>query len=128
MTTREIYTLRVRARFEAAHALRSYEGKPEPLHGHSWVVEAELETPRLDDEGMAFDFVAVKRALGNIIAPFHHGNLNEIAPFDTLSPTTEHVARHVDAQLRAALPAAPISAVTVWEGPDCSATYRRASE
>ena len=35
-----VYTLRVGARFEAAHHLTSYKGVPEPAHGHSWRVEA----------------------------------------------------------------------------------------
>ena len=43
-------------------------------------------------------------------------------PFDRLSPTTEHLAAWFLARMRALLPHAGISAVTVWEGPDCSAT------
>ncbi|MGZ7078042.1 MAG: 6-carboxytetrahydropterin synthase, partial [Thermoanaerobaculia bacterium] len=34
--------MRVEARFEAAHFLREYRGISEPLHGHSYKVEAEL--------------------------------------------------------------------------------------
>ena len=36
------FAVRVEAFFEAAHNLRSYHGSPEPLHGHSYKVEAEL--------------------------------------------------------------------------------------
>ena len=45
------------ARFEAAHHLTAYKGRPEPNHGHSWRVEAVLAAAVLDGEGMAFDFV-----------------------------------------------------------------------
>ena len=38
----EQFTIRVEARFEAAHNLREYHGAPEPLHGHSWKVEAKF--------------------------------------------------------------------------------------
>ncbi len=119
------FTLRVRERFEAAHHLTSYLGEPEPVHGHSWVVEAILETAELDTEGMAFDFVQIKQALSGLVSRFHHQHINEVAPFDTLSPTTEHLARWFSQQLEHLLPSAPVIGVTVWEGPDCSATFRR---
>ena len=34
------YSVRVEARFESAHYLREYRGISEPLHGHSYKVEA----------------------------------------------------------------------------------------
>ena len=118
------FTLRVQDRFEAAHALRSYRGTPEPVHGHSWRVVAELETERLDDEGMGFDFVEIRRHLGELSGRFHHADINRVPPFDELSPTTEHLARWFYEELTGRLPEAGLTAVTVWEGPDCSATYR----
>ncbi|MEM9556218.1 MAG: 6-carboxytetrahydropterin synthase [Acidobacteriota bacterium] len=118
------YTLRVIERFEAAHALRSYKGAPEPVHGHSWRVEAVLETEALDDEGMAYDFVEIKTALRELAGRFHHADINSVPPFDVLSPTTEHLARYFHQELSTRLPDAPVVAVTVWEGPDCAATYR----
>ena len=118
------YTLRVRDRFEASHWLRSYRGEPEQIHGHSWRVEVVLETDRLDDEGMGFDFVEIKGLLRSLAARFDHNDINSVPPFDTLSPTTEHIARWFYGELRDGLPGAGIAAVTVWEGPDCSATFR----
>lgn len=118
------HTLRVCDRFEAAHQLRSYRGAPEPLHGHSWRVEAVLEAETLDTEGMAFDFVEIRRVLAELCARFHHRNVNEVTPFDTLAPTTENLATWFCAQLRERLPTAGVAEVTIWEGPDCSATYR----
>ena len=118
------WTLRVVDRFEAAHALRSYQGAPEPTHGHSWRVEAIFETAELGEEGMAYDFVAIKRALAEAVAPFHHADVNTVPPFDVETPTTEHMARHLHDELARRLPGAPLAAVTLWEGPDCSATYR----
>ncbi len=118
------FVLRICERFEAAHHLRSYRGAPEPVHGHSWRVELLLEAEQLDEEGMAFDFVEAKAALGDLAAGFHHCDINTVPPFDRLSPTTEHLARWFHQQLATRLPAAGVAAVTVWEGPDCSATYR----
>jgi 6-pyruvoyltetrahydropterin/6-carboxytetrahydropterin synthase len=118
------YLLRVRSRFEAAHHLTSYQGVPEAVHGHSWRVEAALAAAELDGEGMAFDFVAVKRALDELAARLDHKDLNGVPPFDRLSPTTERIAEWFFAGLAALLPGAPLVELTVWEGPDCSATYR----
>lgn len=116
------YTLRVRDRFEAAHHLTAYRGAPEPVHGHSWTVEAVLEADELDAEGMAFDFVEVKGALRRLVERFDHGDVNAVPPFDRESPTTEHLARWFHERLAEGL--AGVVEVTVWEGPDCSATYR----
>ena len=118
------YLLRVTDGFEAAHHLTSYRGRPEPSHGHSWKVEVALEAAELDAEGMGFDFVAVRTALREIAARFDHRDLNEVPPFDQVSPTTERIAAHFFAELRARLPGAGIVEVTVWEGPYCSASYR----
>jgi 6-pyruvoyltetrahydropterin/6-carboxytetrahydropterin synthase len=118
------YLLRVREGFEAAHHLTSYRGRPEPSHGHSWWVEVELEAAELDSEGMAFDFVAVRGALRELVGRFDHQDLNTVPPFDVLSPTTERIAAHLFDALVARLPSAGVTAVTVWEGPHCSATYR----
>lgn len=119
------YELEVAAHFEAAHHLRSYRGAPEPVHGHSWRVIARLGAERLDDEGIAFDFVVVRRALERLAARFDHGDVNAVPPFDVVSPTTERIAEWFFGELARELgPSAPLEAVTVFEGPDASATFR----
>jgi 6-pyruvoyltetrahydropterin/6-carboxytetrahydropterin synthase len=118
------YTLRVVARFEAAHHLTAYRGAPEPSHGHSWRVEAVLETAELGPEGMAWDFVEVQGALRELAARLDHRDINTVPPFDRESPTTERIAAWFFDGLRAGLPAAPLAEITLWEGPDCSATFR----
>lgn len=122
------WTLEVAARFEAAHWLRSYRGAPEPVHGHSWRVVARLEARGLDDDGLAFDFVEIKRALDELAGRFDHGEINRVPPFDVESPTTERIAAWFFDELAGRLPSAPLAAVTIFEGPDCSATYRPGSE
>jgi 6-pyruvoyltetrahydropterin/6-carboxytetrahydropterin synthase len=118
------YLLRVSAGFEAAHHLTSYKGAAEPNHGHSWRVEAALAADALDGEGMAYDFVEVRTALRELAARLDHRDLNTVAPFDRTSPTTERIAAWFFAGLAERLPAANLVEVTVWEGPDCAATYR----
>ena len=118
------WTLDVADRFEAAHRLHSWRGAPEPVHGHSWRVIARLETEGLDGEGMAYDFVAVRDALASLTRTLDHRDLNALSPFDRESPTTERVARWFFDELASRLPGAPLAAITLFEGPDCSATYR----
>jgi 6-pyruvoyltetrahydropterin/6-carboxytetrahydropterin synthase len=118
------YTLRVVARFEAAHHLTAYRGAPESSHGHSWRVEAVLATGGLDAEGMAWDFVEVRDALRELAGRLDHRDINTVPPFDGTSPTTERIAIWFFEGMMARLPAAPLVEVTLWEGPDCSATYR----
>lgn len=118
------YVLEVAGRFEAAHHLTSWRGAPEPVHGHTWKVVARLEVDRLDEEGMAFDFVVVRQALDRIVARFDHRDINALPPFDELSPTTERLAEWIFGELRRELGAAvPLVAVTLFEGPDASATF-----
>jgi len=119
-----VFVLRVAARFEAAHHLTSYKGAPEPAHGHSWRVEAVLRAGRLDAEGMAFDFVEVQTVLRELAARLDHRDINTVPPFDLQSPTTERIAAWFFEELTRRLPAAPLAELTVWEGPDCSATYQ----
>ena len=118
------YVLRVRSRFEAAHHLLSYRGQPEPNHGHSFGVEIALQAATLDSEGMAYDFVAVKQALDQHVRQLDHQDLNELPQFRGLSPTTERVAEWLYGALSTSLPGVRIIEVSVWEGPDCSATFR----
>jgi 6-pyruvoyltetrahydropterin/6-carboxytetrahydropterin synthase len=120
------FLVRVRARFEAAHHLTSYRGAPEPVHGHSWQVEAALAAATLDSEGMAADFVAAQAALHDLAAALDHRDLNAVPPFDRISPTAERVALWFFDRLaeRLAGGEATLAEVTVWEAPGCSVTYR----
>jgi len=118
------YVLRVREGFEAAHHLTSYRGRPEPSHGHSWRVEAALEAPELDEEGLGFDFIEIRGALRELAGRFDHRDINTVPPFDQTSPTTERLAAWFYGELAPRLEGAHLVEVTVWEGPDCSATYR----
>jgi 6-pyruvoyltetrahydropterin/6-carboxytetrahydropterin synthase len=118
------YEVRVTVPFEAAHHLTKYHGEPEPSHGHSWRAEAVLETQELDNEGMAFDFVAVQSVVRGLVSRLDHRDINTVPPFDQLSPTTERIAQWLFEEIGRELPSAPLTAVTVWEGASCSATYR----
>ena len=126
------YELLVRARFEAAHHLTAYRGAPEPVHGHSWRVEARIASAELGPEGYAVDFVEIQGRLEALVARFRHGDINAVSSLRSLEPDRRTAggvvpwrARHLARGHRSVGGAAGarVSSVTVWEGPDCSATF-----
>ncbi len=122
------FTVRVEARFEAAHFLREYRGISEPLHGHSYKVEAELEARGggVDQDAIAVDFVSAKRKLEALAKKLDYGCINDVAPFDTVNPSAENIAEWFQKELAAAVwdENAVVTAVTIWEGPVNSVTFR----
>ncbi len=119
-----MFEVRVQARFCATHQVRLYDGELEPLHGHDWRVEAVFRGPKLDEIGVLVDFVLVEQTLREIVARFHHGNLNDVPELADRSPTAECVARRVFALLQGELgPDVPLAGVAVEEAPGCVAAY-----
>ena len=120
------YRVTVSARFEAAHNLIDYEGGPEPLHGHSYLVEAVLEAPKLQRYDVAVDFVPAKSALEAIAEEFDYKYVNDHPAFRGRNTTAENLALFFAERLEAsgALGWSRVAEVTVWEGPQNRATYR----
>lgn len=123
-----MFTVRVEARFEAAHFLREYRGISEPLHGHSYKVEADLagRGGGVDQDAIAVDFVSAKRKLESLAKRLDYTCINDVAPFDRVNPTAENIAAWFHRELTAAVADenAVVTAVTIWEGPVNSVTYR----
>ena len=122
------FTVRVSARFEAAHFLREYRGISEPLHGHSYKVEADLaaRTGGVDSDAIAVDFVSARRKLEALAKRLDYGCINNVPPFDEINPSAENIAEWFADQLGEAVAgeAAVVLAVTIWEGPVNSVTFR----
>jgi 6-pyruvoyltetrahydropterin/6-carboxytetrahydropterin synthase len=121
------FTVRVEARFEAAHYLREYRGISEPLHGHSYKVEADLGARGggLDTDAIAVDFVSAKRKLETLAKKLDYGCINDVAPFTDVNPSAENIAEWFARELQAVVDDenAVVTAVTVWEGPVNSVTF-----
>ncbi len=117
-----MFTVRVEESFAAAHFLSEYEGKCERLHGHNYLVRAYARGGELGKGGMLLDFSAFRKALREVLGEFDHRNLNDFPEFGNC-PSAERIAMAVFARLRAALPAAPLSAVEVFESPGSMARY-----
>jgi 6-pyruvoyltetrahydropterin/6-carboxytetrahydropterin synthase len=121
------FTVRVEARFEAAHFLREYRGISEPLHGHSYKVEADLEGTAggLDADAIAVDFVSAKRKLEVLAKKLDYGCINDVPPFTEINPSAENIAEWFARELQAMVldENARVVSMTVWEGPVNSVTY-----
>jgi 6-pyruvoyltetrahydropterin/6-carboxytetrahydropterin synthase len=113
--------------FSAGHALRGYKGKCENPHGHNYKVRITIEGPDLDSIGLLYDFSHLKRVMREIIGVVDHIYLNDKAPFDTINPSAENLAKYffdeTKRQMNAAPQGARIASVTVWETDVASATY-----
>lgn len=121
-----MYVVSVQSHYDSAHALRSYKGKCENLHGHRYVVEVALGTEDLNEGGLAFDFVEVKKHLRELTDHLDHQNLNDLFPFTEIEPSAENQARYLYEQMKERLPRAMAEALLytkVWETPTQWAQY-----
>jgi 6-pyruvoyltetrahydropterin/6-carboxytetrahydropterin synthase len=121
------FTVRVEARFEAAHFLREYRGISEPLHGHSYKVEASLAARGggVDGDAIAVDFVSAKRKLEVLAKQLDYGCINDVPPFTELNPSAENIAEWFHRELSSAVldEDAVVTSVTLWEGPVNAVTF-----
>ncbi len=106
----------MRRKFNAAHFLTDYHGKPEPLHGHTWEVEVFIGADSLDRGGMGVDFLEIDSYLKEILPDYKL--LNEVFDF---SPSAENVARWIYNKVKEKFPT--LQKVVVWETENYSAEY-----
>lgn len=121
-----MFIVSVQAHYDSAHFLRNYHGKCERMHGHRYVVELALTANELDEAGIAYDFVIVKKHLRDLAERLDHENLNELPPFDELEPSAENQARYFYEEMKRLLPTTMGEAVLyvkVWETPTQYALY-----
>ncbi|MFG0286183.1 MAG: 6-pyruvoyl tetrahydropterin synthase family protein [Phycisphaerales bacterium JB039] len=123
-----MFRIKVEDEFCAAHALL-LAGTREPVHGHNWRVEAIIEGPQLDGDGLLCDFHAVQAALREVIDPLRNADLNAAAALEGLNPSAEVVARFICQRLAGALQGvlasgARVAQVSVTEAPGCRAEYQ----
>ena len=128
-----MFTIQVTHEFCAAHSI-ILMGAQEPIHGHNFKTTATIigssSEHSLDSEGLLCDFHLVEQSLIQICQPFTNNSFNEVAPFDSLNPTAELIAKHIADQLAAKLdaslaPRAKVHSVSITEAPNCVATYTR---
>jgi 6-pyruvoyltetrahydropterin/6-carboxytetrahydropterin synthase len=119
------YELTVKGHFDAAHSLYGYPGECKELHGHTWDVEVTVSSSQLDEIGIVYDFKALKADLNSVLDAFDHVYINEVAPFDKISPTAENLARVICERLQGRVdPRVSVKEIAVWESPVAKLVYR----
>ena len=119
------WTLSKEFTFEAAHRLPRHDGKCARLHGHSWRMVVEVESPVLCESGpktgMVTDFGDIKKAVAPLLeSRLDHHYLNEIPGLE--NPTSENLAKWIWGKLKPNLP--QLSKVVVRETCTCGAIYK----
>jgi len=120
-----MYSLQVKWHFDAAHHLYGYPGECAELHGHTWEVEVTVESEKLNDIEIVYDFKDLKADLKHIVDVYDHKHLNDIPPFDVISPTAENLARVIFEELTKSIGTkVKVAEVAVWESPVARVGYR----
>jgi 6-pyruvoyltetrahydropterin/6-carboxytetrahydropterin synthase len=88
-------------------------------------VVVRVKASEVDNIGLAYDFVELKRHLGDILSRFDHTCLNDVPPFDKINPSSENIASTIYNELQPKLAGAPVSlvCVEVWESPQSGVAY-----
>ena len=120
-----MYELTVRADFEAAHYIKNYPGKCARLHGHNWIVEAEVVGDKLNELGILIDFKILKTELKKILEEFDHQYLNELEIFSDKNPTAENLAKIIFDKftINKIFTDAKLSAIKIYESPKSCVRY-----
>ena len=119
------YELTVKGHFDAAHHLYGYPGECKNLHGHTWDVEVTVTGNELDEIGIVYDFKSLKEDLAAVLGAYDHVLINEIEPFNEISPTAENLARIICEKLQERVdPRVSVKEIAVWESPIAKLVYR----
>ena len=91
-----MFSVTVRDSMMVAHSLRgSVFGPAQRLHGATYVVDATLRRPELDDDGLVADIGAAAGLLHEVLGELTHRNLDDDPALAGTNTTTEALARVV---------------------------------
>ena len=122
-----MFEITIEETFAAGHALRNYHGKCENVHGHNYRCQLTVEGQQLDGTGLLMDFVALKKALQEVIERLDHQWLNDYPPFNVINPSAENIAKYIYDEVIQGIPreaGVRLGSVKLWETDTSSATYR----
>lgn len=124
------FTLFINHNFSAQRRLPGYAGpenspKCAQLHTTYFKLQLEIATIEPPHQGFAIDFYQIKKELENLLDPMVGEILNDIKPFNTLTPSTENVSKWLFQQFESYIDSAvaKLLAITVWEDENFAARY-----
>jgi 6-pyruvoyltetrahydropterin/6-carboxytetrahydropterin synthase len=120
-----VFTVAVRQRFEARHALLGATGPEASPHAHHYLFELVLEGPALGPDGYLVDIDLVKRTMSGLVERHAGRMLNDVPELRGLNPSLEEFAKLLWAGATAALARANLTRVRVvlWEDDQAWAAY-----
>jgi 6-pyruvoyltetrahydropterin/6-carboxytetrahydropterin synthase len=121
----EMFELKIKTHFAAAHRLTMVGEKCENLHGHNWKIEARITGEKLNEGGVLIDFGEIKRYIAEIMDQLDHKYLNEIDAFANQPPSSENIALYIAKELQKRIvdPSIKVSRISAWESDNSCATY-----
>jgi len=91
-----MFTVTVRNHMMIAHSFRGeLFGPAQALHGATYVVDVEFQSPELSEDGVVVDIGRASDALAQVLAEFNYKNLDENPTLAGKNTTTETMARVV---------------------------------
>ncbi len=120
------WTVSTEIEFSSSHCLDDYDGMCSRVHGHNWVLRVYYEFQAVDGRGLTVDYLELKTRLEKIVLPrFDHLHLNDVPPFDTISPTSENLAAEIFRMCREELEfeGGRLREVEIWETPKDMVRY-----
>lgn len=95
-----MYSVTVRDHVLLAHSLKKeIFGPAARLHGATYVVEAEFQAPRLDENNIVIDIGLASQILKDVLSMLNFQNLDEMEEFQEHITTTEFLARFIHEQI-----------------------------
>ena len=115
-----MYTIRKEFHCSCAHKL---DGLPPEhpcsrLHGHNYIIVAELSLPNTNSIGFVIDYRELEDIKKFVDDVMDHRYLNEVFVFN---PTAENMAKHIYCKFKSIYPM--LSAIEVSETPKTEARY-----
>ena len=120
-----MFKLVVKKEFSSAHILNGHPGNCKRMHGHNWLVEAEVQGDNTNEIGMVIDFKDIKNNLKEIIAMLDHQFLNDLEPFINENPTAENISKYIYKELSNNINTdnIKVSKIKLWETNNSAVTY-----
>ena len=120
-----MFKLVVKKEFSSAHILNGHPGDCKRMHGHNWLVEAEVQGNNINEIGMVIDFKDIKNNLKTIISKLDHQFLNDLEPFINDNPTAENISKYIYKELSNNINTdnIKVSEIKLWETNNSAVTY-----
>ena len=121
-----MYSLAMQRAFIARHYLSGGDWGPENVpHAHSYRVEVRLLASELDQHGYIIDLDVLEKIVDTCVDAYRDQLLNDLAEFDRINPSIEHLARLFHQRFLAQLEAHRFNRVTIriWENDKAWAGY-----